>query len=305
MSKSPDAFRTISEVSEWLDTPTYVLRFWESRFPQIKPVKRAGGRRYYRPEDMMLLGGIKKLLHFEELTIKAAKSLLKDKGVKYVMDLSPDLNTPVVTPPSAADAADKADIAKMVQAAPAEKPKPKVEVRVVKRVKQAEEDPIAAEETAPSPEETLVNKADETAEKTKAEVTDEPAVKADEPAVEPEQEAQSEAAQPADDQSKPEAGEQAADAPPALDPAALAKAEEADRQAAAQESAEAKAAADEEANGWAGLVPDMVMNAPYRIGVASDYDAETLSEIEMLYYSLRMARNGMRRSIAQQEKRAS
>lgn len=300
MSKSPDAFRTISEVSEWLDTPTYVLRFWESRFPQIKPVKRAGGRRYYRPEDMMLLGGIKKLLHFEELTIKAAKSLLKDKGVKHVMDLSPDLNTPVVTPPSAADAADKADIAKMVQAAPSEKPKPKVEVRVVKRAKQAEDDPIAAEETAPSPEETPVIIADDP----KAEATDELAADTAETAVEPEK-PQNEADQSTDDQPKPMAADEAVDAAPALAPAALAKAEEADRQAAAQEAAEAKAASDEEANSWAGLVPDMVMNAPFRIGMASDYDAETLSEIEMLYYSLRMARNGMRRSIAQQEKRAS
>ena len=300
MSKSPDAFRTISEVSEWLDTPTYVLRFWESRFPQIKPVKRAGGRRYYRPEDMMLLGGIKKLLHFEELTIKAAKSLLKDKGVKHVMDLSPDLNTPVVTPPSAADAADKADIAKMVQATSPEKPKPKVEVRVVKRVKQAEDDPIAAEETAPSPEETPVIKADEA----KTEVTDDLAANAVEAVAEPDAE-HSAAVQTAEDLPEPKAADQAADHTPALDPAALAKAEEADRQAAAQESADAKAAADEEAKSWAGLVPDMVMNAPYRIGVASDYDGETLSEIEMLYYSLRMARNGMRRSIAQQEKRAS
>lgn len=292
MSKSPDAFRTISEVSEWLDTPTYVLRFWESRFPQIKPVKRAGGRRYYRPEDMMLLGGIKKLLHFDELTIKAAKSLLKDKGAKFVMDLSPDLNTPVVTPASAADADDKADIAKMVQDAPPEKAKPSVEVRVVKRAKQIENDPIAAKETVPSPEETLVKDV-------KVEKTD----GADAATVAPEKSdatsVKTEQAPPTDQHSETEA------AAPALDPAALAKAEEATRQAAALEAAEAKAVADEEAEDWAGLVPDMVMNAPYRIGVASDYDAETLSEIEMLYYSLRMAHNGMRRSIAQQEKRAN
>ena len=60
--KSPDAFRTISEVAEWLDTPAHVLRFWESKFTQVKPVKRAGGRRYYRPADMELIGGIKRLL---------------------------------------------------------------------------------------------------------------------------------------------------------------------------------------------------------------------------------------------------
>ena len=88
MSKSPDAFRTISEVAEWLDTQAHVLRFWESKFTQVKPVKRAGGRRYYRPSDMMLLGGIKKLLHDDGMTIKGAQKLLREKGVKYVSSLS-------------------------------------------------------------------------------------------------------------------------------------------------------------------------------------------------------------------------
>ncbi|MDQ7079055.1 MAG: MerR family transcriptional regulator [Paracoccaceae bacterium] len=88
MAKSPDAFRTISEVSEWLDTPAHVLRFWESKFSQIKPVKRAGGRRYYRPSDMMLLAGIKRLLHEDGLTIKGVKKILREKGVKYVASLS-------------------------------------------------------------------------------------------------------------------------------------------------------------------------------------------------------------------------
>jgi DNA-binding transcriptional MerR regulator len=60
MTKSAAAFRTIREVAEWLDTETHVLRFWESKFSQIKPVKRAGGRRYYRPKDMLIIGGIKK-----------------------------------------------------------------------------------------------------------------------------------------------------------------------------------------------------------------------------------------------------
>ncbi len=84
MAKSPDAFRTISEVSEWLDTPAHVLRFWESRFPQVKPIKRAGGRRYYRPNDMQLLGGIKRLLHDDGLTIKGVQKILREKGVTYV-----------------------------------------------------------------------------------------------------------------------------------------------------------------------------------------------------------------------------
>ncbi|RMH47602.1 MAG: MerR family transcriptional regulator [Alphaproteobacteria bacterium] len=94
MAKSPDAFRTISEVSEWLDTPPHVLRFWESRFPQVKPVKRAGGRRYYRPADMRLLGGIKKLLHDDGLTIRGVQKILREKGVHYVMDLSPAVEAP-------------------------------------------------------------------------------------------------------------------------------------------------------------------------------------------------------------------
>ena len=91
MSKSEKAFRNISEVSEWLATPTHVLRFWESKFSQIKPIKRAGGRRYYRPKDMLLIGGIKQLLHFEGHTIKGAKQVLREKGLNYVVGLSKPL----------------------------------------------------------------------------------------------------------------------------------------------------------------------------------------------------------------------
>lgn len=87
MAKSRDAFRTISEVSAALDTPTHVLRFWESKFTQIKPVKRAGGRRYYRPEDISLLAGIKVLLHDQGMTIKGAQKLLRESGAKNVMAL--------------------------------------------------------------------------------------------------------------------------------------------------------------------------------------------------------------------------
>ena len=88
MAKSADAFRTISEVSDWLETPAHVLRFWESRFTQVKPVKRAGGRRYYRPTDMMLLGGIRRLLHDDGITIKGVQKIMREKGVKYVSSLS-------------------------------------------------------------------------------------------------------------------------------------------------------------------------------------------------------------------------
>lgn len=90
MDKSPDAFRTISEVAESLDTPAHVLRFWESRFPQIKPVKRAGGRRYYRPADIALLTGIKRLLHDQGLTIRGVQKILRDQGARHVAGLSDD-----------------------------------------------------------------------------------------------------------------------------------------------------------------------------------------------------------------------
>ena len=93
MTKSASAFRTISEVADWLETETHVLRFWESKFSQIKPVKRAGGRRYYRPKDMLIIGGIKKLLHEDGITIKGAQRLIKDKGLNYISDLSRPLET--------------------------------------------------------------------------------------------------------------------------------------------------------------------------------------------------------------------
>ena len=92
MSKSPDAFRTISEVAEWLGIPAHVLRFWESKFTQIKPVKRAGGRRYYRPSDMSLLGGIKRLLHDEGQSIKQVQALLREQGASHVAQMSASLD---------------------------------------------------------------------------------------------------------------------------------------------------------------------------------------------------------------------
>jgi DNA-binding transcriptional MerR regulator len=88
MDKSPEAFRTISEVAEALETPAHVLRFWESRFPQIRPVKRAGGRRYYRPADVALLTGIKRLLHDEGMTIRGVQKILREQGIRLVAGLS-------------------------------------------------------------------------------------------------------------------------------------------------------------------------------------------------------------------------
>ena len=82
--KSPRAFRTISEAAGDLDLPQHVLRFWETKFTQIQPMKRAGGRRYYRPEDVDLLSGIKLLLYDRGYTIKGVQKLLKEKGVRHV-----------------------------------------------------------------------------------------------------------------------------------------------------------------------------------------------------------------------------
>lgn len=87
MDKSPDAFRTISEVADDLDLPQHVLRFWETRFPQIKPLKRGGGRRYYRPDDVDLLKGIRRLLYGEGYTIKGVQRILKEEGVRSVQSM--------------------------------------------------------------------------------------------------------------------------------------------------------------------------------------------------------------------------
>ena len=82
MEKSPDAYRTIREVADSLDLPQHVLRFWETRFPQIRPLKRAGGRRYYRPDDIERLRVIKRLLYDEGYTIKGVQKLFKEQGVQ-------------------------------------------------------------------------------------------------------------------------------------------------------------------------------------------------------------------------------
>lgn len=88
MDKAPDAFRTISEVADDLDVPQHVLRFWETRFTQIKPMKRSGGRRYYRPDDVNLLRGIRRLLYGEGYTIRGVQRILREHGVKSVQNLT-------------------------------------------------------------------------------------------------------------------------------------------------------------------------------------------------------------------------
>ena len=91
IEKSPQAFRTISEASEILSLPSHVLRFWESKFKQIKPLKRAGGRRFYRPNDILFILGIKKLLHIDGLTISGVKRLIKENGVNHVINIGKGL----------------------------------------------------------------------------------------------------------------------------------------------------------------------------------------------------------------------
>jgi DNA-binding transcriptional MerR regulator len=86
MNKSAEAFRTIGEVADELQIPKHVLRFWEGRFPQIRPMKRGGGRRYYRPEDMELLRGIRALLHAEGYTIRGVQKILREHGVEQVKE---------------------------------------------------------------------------------------------------------------------------------------------------------------------------------------------------------------------------
>jgi DNA-binding transcriptional MerR regulator len=89
MEKSPEAYRTIREVADSLDLPQHVLRFWETRFPQIRPLKRAGGRRYYRPDDIDRLRVIKRLLYEEGYTIKGVQKLFKEQGVQALSAAAP------------------------------------------------------------------------------------------------------------------------------------------------------------------------------------------------------------------------
>ena len=147
MDKSAAAFRTISEVAEHLETPAHVLRFWESRFPQIKPVKRAGGRRYYRPSDVALLTGIKRLLHDEGMTIRGVQKILREQGVRHVAGLSGDMPGE-----DAEDAAFEGDIAEAAAPVPAEpapfRPLPGLAAAMAKAVDRA---PLAgAQPAAPS-----------------------------------------------------------------------------------------------------------------------------------------------------------
>jgi DNA-binding transcriptional MerR regulator len=96
LNKAPDAFRTISEVADELDLPQHVLRFWESRFPHIKPLKRGGGRRYYRPEDIDLLRGIRRLLYADGYTIRGVQRILREQGVRTVQLVGQGQDVPML-----------------------------------------------------------------------------------------------------------------------------------------------------------------------------------------------------------------
>ena len=125
MQKAPDAFRTISEVATELDVPQHVLRFWETRFSQIRPMKRAGGRRYYRPQDVDLLRGIRKLLYDDGYTIKGVQKILREHGIAHVVAIgrgeleavpAGGAMPAVVTAAATAGTDAAADMAGMVQA---------------------------------------------------------------------------------------------------------------------------------------------------------------------------------------------
>jgi DNA-binding transcriptional MerR regulator len=103
LDKSPDAFRTISEAAEELDLPQHVLRFWETRFANIKPLKRGGGRRYYRPEDVLLLRGIRHLLYDQGFTIKGVQKILKENGARHVATIGKGGAVDALPPPAPDD----------------------------------------------------------------------------------------------------------------------------------------------------------------------------------------------------------
>lgn len=140
MTKAAEAFRTISEVADALGTPAHVLRFWESRFPQIKPVKRAGGRRYYRPSDVALLAGIKVLLHDRGLTIRGVQKILREEGVKRVATEAGIDVLVAATPDTPTE-----------QTRPAPAPRKPVVVRLVASPQPAPQPPAAAKPADPAP----------------------------------------------------------------------------------------------------------------------------------------------------------
>ena len=101
MAKGPDAFRTISEAAEELNAPQHVLRFWETKFSFIRPMKRAGGRRFYRPQDVAVLRGVRRLLYEEGYTIKGVQRLYREEGLKRLIAAGLGEDAPAPAPPPA------------------------------------------------------------------------------------------------------------------------------------------------------------------------------------------------------------
>lgn len=118
LDKDPGAFRTISEVADEIDVPQHVLRFWETRFAQIRPMKRGGGRRFYRPEDVDLLRGVRHLLYAEGYTIRGVQRILREQGAAFVQDVWRSGAAPVPPEPEEDDAEDAIEAADMEQAEP-------------------------------------------------------------------------------------------------------------------------------------------------------------------------------------------
>ncbi|MEM7634976.1 MAG: MerR family transcriptional regulator [Pseudomonadota bacterium] len=142
--KAPEAFRTISEVAEQLDVPQHVLRFWETRFSQIRPMKRGGGRRYYRPADVDLLKGIRTLLYGEGYTIRGAQKILKDNGIAHVIGIG--RGEVSVDPAEETVKAARKSVAKPAEtkaaSAPAEAPAAPGEVKIVHELTPAQIDEL-------------------------------------------------------------------------------------------------------------------------------------------------------------------
>lgn len=262
MDKSADAFRTITEVAEWLDTPAHVLRFWESRFTQIKPVKRAGGRRYYRPADMLLLGGIKKLLHDDGTTIKGVQAIFREHGIKYVQSLSQPVSVSVAIKKKS-DTSGLSDIGSTTE--PVAAPAP---VRVVKKAKQpVVETPAEKEETpfirhTATPEEAAPTPAPTQAVAQKDEM---PAAKVE------------------------------VEAAPAVAAAPVAKEEPAKEAVIPDDLGDEDITALTDDN----VTPEALLHVPAlanNLKRASKISHDDLQEIEALYYSLKMVRNNMHRT---------
>lgn len=156
MDKAPDAFRTISEVADDLDIPQHVLRFWETRFTQIKPMKRSGGRRYYRPDDVDLLRGIRRLLYGEGYTIRGVQRILKENGIKAVQGLVDEQVTPAFAPVRASEP--RMSSAAPIMTRPARKPdvveeEPEEEAELEEELEEDGEDAEASDEESEDAEE--------------------------------------------------------------------------------------------------------------------------------------------------------